>query len=344
MTAITPERLHEVLDKARTTFGASAAGAALVTANGDIRVAVSGTRKPGGDPVLDTDRWHIGSTFKAINALVWARLVEQGRAEWGVPVDALFPDLAAGAAPGWNKPTIDEVFTCQSGMRGNPSLHDLLAGFKDTRPLIEQRTDATIKALSEAPKNRGRFVYSNLGYTIVGAAVDRLTGKPFEEVVAEEVFKPLGVTSAGWGPPPEIWGRGGRIMLNGLIAGRGKPADPTDLRSDNPPLINPAGRLHLSLGDWAKIQRVFISGGGGIVTPESLEHLFAVPEGNPMCMGWARARATSVAFRSQQGSNGRWVATAHIATDRSHTAMLIVNDGRTRTLTRSAKITAELLG
>ncbi len=186
-------------------------------------------------------------------------------------------------------------------------------------------------------------MYSNLGYTVMGAAIDRLTGMPFEDALRTEIFEPLGVTSAGWGPPPEIWGRGGRIMLSGLIAGHGAFADPADPQSDNPALVSPAGRLHLSLADWAKIQRVFISGGSGLVSRASIERLFVVPAGGSISMGWAPRPKIPSVFLSQQGSNGRWVATALIAADRSRTAMLIVNDGRTRTLTRAVKMTAQLL-
>ncbi|MCJ7827476.1 MAG: beta-lactamase family protein, partial [Demequinaceae bacterium] len=304
MIAPTHTSLQEVADAARQPLGSTAAGAAVVTPDGETTIAVSGLRRPGGDPVQLTDRWHVGSTFKAIHALLYARLVEQGRAAWGTPVADLFPDLAADAAPGWEAPTVDEMFTCQAGMRGNPTIREMLAGWKDTRPLVEQRTEVAVKGMAIPPKNRGQFVYSNLGYTVLGAAIDRIAGKPFEEVLDEEIFTPLGVTSAGWGPPPEIWGRGGLIMFGGLIAGPGKPADPTDPRSDNPALISPAGRLHLSLADWAKIQHVFISGGGGLVSPESIERLFVIPEGNHMSAGWAASKVPGV-FRGQQGSNGR---------------------------------------
>jgi len=342
-TRLDHARLQDVATRAISRLGSTAVGAAVVTPDGETAVAVAGLRRAGGDPVLPTDRWHIGSCFKAVHTLLYARLVEQGRAEWGVPVRDLFPDLA-DMAPGWDGPTVDEMYTCQAGMRGNPTIREMFAGWKDARPLTEQRTDAARVALAVPPKNRGRFVYSNLGYTVMGAAIDRLTGKPFERALDEEVFTPLGVTSAGWGPPPEIWGRGGWIMLGGLMIGRGKPADPAGPRSDNPALISPAGRLHLALADWAAIQRVFIADGAGLVSPQSIERLLTVPDGNRMSMGWAPARDIPGACLGQQGSNGRWVATALMAADRSHTVMLIVNDGRTRTLMRSPAIAAELMG
>lgn len=341
-TSLDQARLKDVADRALSKLGSTAAGAAVVTRDGETAVAVAGLRRPDGDPVQPSDRWHIGSCFKAIHTLLYARLVEQGRAEWGVPVRDLFPDLADSMAPGWDGPTVDEMYTCQAGMRGNPTLREMLAGWKDTRPLTDQRTDAARVALAVPPKNRGRFVYSNLGYTVMGAALDRLADKPFEQALDDEILAPLGVTSAGWGPPPEIWGRGGRIQLGSSIVGRGKPADPADPRSDNPALITPAGRLHLALADWAAIQRVFLADGAGLVSSASVERLLTVPDGNRMSMGWAPARGLPGVGIAQQGSNGRWVATALMAEDRSRIAMLIVNDGRTRTLMRTPAVAAPL--
>jgi hypothetical protein len=44
-----------------------------------------------------------------------------------------------------------------------------------------------------------------------------------------------------------------------------------------------------------------------------------------------------------QGSNTLWSACALLATDRSRTALVAANDGRTRILTGTARLAAELL-
>ncbi|HEX6011949.1 MAG TPA: serine hydrolase domain-containing protein [Geminicoccaceae bacterium] len=45
------------------------------------------------------------------------------------------------------------------------------------------------------------FLYSNLGYALVGAMLDRLTGTAFESLAAVELFQPLGLASAGFLAP-----------------------------------------------------------------------------------------------------------------------------------------------
>ena len=59
----------------------------------------------GGDVAIGPDdRWHLGSNTKAMTAALWARLTEQGRAGWDMPVaeavakaDAVVTMLPAGA-------------------------------------------------------------------------------------------------------------------------------------------------------------------------------------------------------------------------------------------------------
>ncbi len=235
-----------------------ALGAALVTRDGGLDVDVVGVRIRGGDdPVTPDDPWHIGSCCKSVTAVLYARLVERGDAEWGIPLPALFPDLADTIDPGWAAVTIDDVFVSQAGLPANLGRAEMKAACGDAAPLERQRTAATTAALARPPRRPGRFLYSNLGYIVIGAAIERITGLPFESALALHVLEPLGITSAGFGPPRELWGHGGRMLALGPLGlvdiGRGAPADPERVESDNPAIMTPAGRLHLTLADWATV-------------------------------------------------------------------------------------------
>ncbi len=323
----------------------SAVGGGVVTRDGDLTIDVVGTRRRGHpSPVTVDDQWHIGSCAKAITAVLYARLVERGDAEWGVPIRGLFPDLSRWLDSGWSVPTIDDVLLCRSGMRANLSRAEMLAAWKDTSPVTEQRSRAVVSALSRPPRRRGAFRYSNLGYIVVGAAIDRITGMLFEDALRTHVFEPLGITSVGFGPPPDIWGHRRRLGLGSFLVRRGSPADPERPRSDNPEVMTPAGRLHLTLADWAEFQRVFLNQGRPLLQPATVEHLLALPtgRGTPMAMGWGRAVGKGLSY-GMQGSNTMWAASALIDADRERTAMVVVNDGRTRVLFRSAQLAASML-
>jgi CubicO group peptidase (beta-lactamase class C family) len=77
---------------------------------------------------------------------------------------------------GWRDRTIDEVLVCRSGLRANLTAQDMLAAWQSRADLPDQRTAVAISALSDVPGARDRFVYSNLGYVLAGAVIDRLTG------------------------------------------------------------------------------------------------------------------------------------------------------------------------
>lgn len=338
--------LPALLSVLRRRFAVPALGAAVVRRSGEVEVHVVGERRRGGpDPVLPGDQWHIGSCGKAITAALYARLVERGDAAWDAPVRSLFPDLTDEIDRGWSDRTIDEVLTCRSGMRANLTRAALAGAWSDPRPVVEQRTATVAAALADPPDRRGAFRYSNLGYVVAGAAIERLAGVPFEAALRMHLLEPLGIGSGGFGPPPDIWGHRPRLQLGSLVTGRGAPADPADSRSDNPPVMTPAGRLHLSLADWAKFQRMILDEGGDFLRPSTVTRLLALPpEGTRgMAMGWASARRLEGASYGMQGSNTMWAASALIDAGLDRTAMVVANDGRTRVLAETARLAARIL-
>jgi CubicO group peptidase (beta-lactamase class C family) len=343
-------RLRSRLLEFRGKHDAPALGAAVVSSDGSLEVDVVGVRIRGGDdPVQLDDRWHIGSCCKAITAALYARLVERGDSEWGAPLSSLFPDLAGTMDSGWSAITIDDVFVSQAGLPANLGRREMLAAWQDERPVTAQRTEVAAAALRRPPRKPGRFLYSNLGYILVGAAIERITGLPYESALASHVLEPLGITSGGFGPPPAPWGHGGRMLALGPLGlidlGRGKPADPEQVRSDNPAVMSPAGRLHLTLHDWATFQRVFLTGGGGFLRPGTVERLLtpAPGPGQRQALGWAPTRGLADASLGQQGSNTYWVATALIDRARERTAMVVTNEGRARLLKETPTLALELL-
>ena len=129
-----------------------------------------------------------------------------------------------------------------------------------------------------------------------------------------------------------------------MAVGKGKPADPGDPRSDNPEVLNPAGRLHLSLADWASTQRLFLDGGTDLLRPASIERLLTVPGGRgAMAMGWMPTDGLPGASFGMQGSNTAWVATAVLSVDRRRACMVVTNDGRSRMFAATARLASQIL-
>jgi len=305
-----------LLDHFRKKIGVPAVFGGLISSNGEADFDLVGVRRRDHfDKAAINDRIHIGSCLKMITAYLYGTFVAEHRADWKMPVIDLFPDLTDSIADGWRQRTVEELFYCLSGMVANP------------------------------PHKPGRFVYSNMSYIVMGAAIDRISGNSFESELETRLFEPLGITSAGFGPPPEVWGHAPGVVIGGMALFKGKPADPSDNESDNSPALSSAGTLHLNCQDWASLLRLFqVESNLGIVDNKIVERILQVPKNRSaqMAMGWVPMDDDSLSYAAQ-GSNVRWSATALMDDARRHTAFVVCNDGRSRVLQESVSLARKLL-
>jgi CubicO group peptidase (beta-lactamase class C family) len=292
-----------------------------------------------------SDRWHIGSCTKTFTAALWGCLVESGRAEWNMPLGRSLADLKSGMHSSWMDQTVDSVLWCRAGFETDLSPYRMTQAWDDSRPLVDQRTDVASRALGTPPDRPDEFRYSNVGHIVVGAAIDRLAGVPFEQALDIDVLAPLGIESAGFGPPGEIWGHPARFRLGGIGLLAGPPADPSDRFSDNPAVLSAAGTMHITMSDWARFVQVFMAGGSRLLHDSTVDRLLQTPHGGEfgMAMGWLRTAVLPEVGYVMQGSNTMWSTAALIDNDRSRAALVACNDGRNLVLKGTARLGADLL-
>lgn len=244
---ITTEEINKVLEPIREKYDVPALAAAVVRLDQPTVVGAVGVRKRGDDtPVELDDKFHLGSCTKAMTATLIARLVEQGKLSWDDPLDKLFPDLADKVSDELRSVTLPHLLAHQSGLV-DPKIGEWwkLTGKDD---ITKQRMKVVEQAVTQRPEKAPgtNFHYANINYIVAGAAAERVTGKSWETLIEEELFKPLKMESAGFG----TMATPGKTDQPWSHDGRGKPLEP-GLRGDNPPLLGPAGRVHCSLADWA---------------------------------------------------------------------------------------------
>lgn len=312
--AARPARAREtpdaVLDAVFAEHGPPAMAAGIVGREGLRWSGVRGVRRIGSDEAATLqDRWHLGSNTKAMTAAVHGRLVDRGLTRWNRPVTDIFPEITAD--PAWEGMTIDQLMSHRGGLRDDDLLPRELriAARDDARPLVEQRLDRVRAALGARPGGTvGTFAYANINYVLAGAAIERITGGSWETAMAAELFAPLGITTGGFGAPEgdQPWG-------HQTLAGVMTPLDPV-LKPDNPPLMGPAGTAHVSLSDYARFLRLFLTRGGDVLSPAAVEALTTpgVGEGRPYALGWAVERPGWAAGPAllHEGSNTLWHAIA----------------------------------
>ncbi len=262
-------------------YGLPALGAAVVRAGKIVAIGVAGTRRAGERiPVTVRDRFHLGSDTKAMTALLAAIFVEERKIRWDSTVAEVFPELAAQMDPGLRKVTLAQLLSHTGGFpNDNEAFVDLLGRSTRQDGNLDELRYWLVKQWSARPlatEPGTTFAYSNMGYTLAGAMLERVGRKTWEELITERVFEPLGLKSAGFGPQSTP-GRIDAPLGHEIVDGTAKPllAGPN---GDNPPILGPAGTAHMSLVDfarWAAWNAGEGRRGPRLVRPETLKKLHA---------------------------------------------------------------------
>jgi len=301
-----------------------AIAAALVTSQGIVASGVVGTRKQGTEVAATlADKWHLGSDTKAMTATLVAKLVEEGRLKWDTTLAEVFRELAPRFHPEVQTITLVQLLSHRSGLPANPDL--IKYGGADGR---KERLRILENELSRKPAHRPgtHFEYSNLGYTIAGAIIEKITGKSWEQAMQEEVFGPLGMTSVGFGGT----GTPGRIDQPWGHHADGTPVDGNGPAMDNPPVLSPAGRVHCTIQDWAKFIADQLRGDRGepaLLKPATYRFLHTPPLGGDYALGWIVAErdwAGGLAL-NHGGDNTMNCANVWVAPRRDFAVLICIN-------------------
>ena len=285
--------------------------------------AVRGVRTLGGAPVAVSDRWNLGSDGKALTATLIARLVERGVLRWDAPLSEMLPELAADMRPEYRDVTLLELLSHRAGLPENLSDEAYFKTFYGaTWPLPEQRLAYLRRAVAEAPigPSRGDASYSNTGVILAGAIAERATGKAYERLMREEVFAPLGMTTAEFGQTPGAGEPFGHVD--------GRVATATDA---NPEMIVPAGGVRMSLADWGRFAVDQLEGeqGRGKLLKAETYKLLHRPQGETIfALGWGVPPAIAGRMGpalTHAGSDGNWFAFICLFPDGRNGVLVVAN-------------------
>ena len=200
---LTSRALVEKASALRQSSHVPALSAAVVLRGKVVAKGTVGVRAEGGPPALDSDAWHLGSITKLITATLTARLVERGPLRFSSTLDELGPDLLASNDRSYATVTVRDLLSHHSGVGKIPEDEGIEKFRGDARSLPEQRRSFAKLALSRTPLAApgAKFAYANGNYIVMGALLEHLAKDSWENLIAREVFAPLGLKSAGFGPP-----------------------------------------------------------------------------------------------------------------------------------------------
>ncbi len=298
----------ELLSRIREEHGLPAL-AAVVVKDGKVREAAAvGVRKSGeSTPVTIQDKFHIGSCTKSMTATLAALLVERGKIRWDTTIAEVFPELKGKVDRLYLAVNLEQLLSHRGGCPNKPPNDAWARAWRKQGTPAEQRYEFIKSVLSKPPEAQPgtKYVYSNQGYAVAGAMLERVTGTAWEQLITQMLFRPLGMDSAGFGPPGKAGGLD-QPWGHVLERGRAKP-----VQSDNPPAIGPAGTVHCSLLDLARYAIFHVREGFGrkeLLKPQTFARLHTPVTGQDYAMGWlcaARERGACTAL-THAGSNTMW--------------------------------------
>jgi len=137
-------------------------------------------------------KFRLGSITKQFTAAAIMILNERGLVDLDAPVKNWLPD----APVAWDPVTVRRLLAHTAGVPNFTSFDDFQA--KKTLPVT---VDGLIARFRDHPLDfqpgEGRK-YSNSGYVLLTAIIEKASGKSYADFLAETVFKPLGMSDSGY--------------------------------------------------------------------------------------------------------------------------------------------------
>jgi CubicO group peptidase (beta-lactamase class C family) len=173
-----------------TIVAHDAVGYALLYANRE------GTELPPDQRIpMRTDTiFDIASMTKLFTSIAAVQLIQAGRIDLNAPVVRYIPEFAAN---GKSDITILNLLTHTSGLPADP-IPSLC-----TYPTHDQQWAAVYAVKPDAPPNT-RYLYSDMNMMVMGRVIEAVTGQPLNQVIAQRITRPLGMTETMFNPPASL--------------------------------------------------------------------------------------------------------------------------------------------
>jgi CubicO group peptidase (beta-lactamase class C family) len=183
--------------------------------------------------------------------------------------------------------------------------------------------------LAAAP--RGKYFYNSIGYVVAGAMVERALGTSFEAAVQAQIFGPLGMTDASWGPQAAAGSSTQPVAHRRQTDGSWSVLEAFDI----PPVFNSSGTMHMSLASWGRFVRevLRVEAGTSTLVPAAVARqttstVIATGTGVTYGLGWLITTGSwangKVLYHS--GTNGGNTSLATLAPLRN-VAFLVTTNG-----------------
>jgi CubicO group peptidase (beta-lactamase class C family) len=174
------ERIDRFVRHAMTKFPeVPSLGVAVVKDGKTLLTRGYGLRDVANKVPADADTvYYIASSTKSYVGLLAATLAARGVVDLDAPISRYLPETKQNA-------TLRSLLTHTSGIANDAIV---------MRTAFTGEHGDLVSLLGRSKSVESKFSYDNLGYVAVGLALERATGRSWQELLASELFTPLGMT------------------------------------------------------------------------------------------------------------------------------------------------------
>lgn len=318
-----------LLQKVRMQYKMPAMAAAVVTKDAIKAIGVTGIRRIyTKDKVKLSDRFHMGSTTKAITAHWAAALVESEFIAWETKILDVFPHWEDDALKTYHNVTLSDLLCHRGKIQPFTSAMDLASLPNFSGNPTEKRRSFAKWLLKQNPAKVGSqegYVYSNAGYSIAAAMLEKVSETAWEEAILNDILIPLGIDAiVGWptdGDPNQPFGHHSINPLDSNL--RAVTARNMFQMED---IIAPSGDLSMSVEDYAKFVQAHLQGVQGkdnLLKASTYDYVHYGREN--YAMGWTRLLRDGTHISTHDGSAGTFYSHTSILKEKDLAIVIFVN-------------------
>lgn len=136
--------------------------------------------------------YQMGSVTKQFTAALILQLEEQKKLSVKDKLSKYFPEY-----PWADSVTIENLLTHTSGIFNYTNDGKFMAS-EAVKPATPEKINALFKDKPLEFKPGTKYKYSNSGYMLLGYIIEKVSGKPYEQVMHERILQPLGMAHSGF--------------------------------------------------------------------------------------------------------------------------------------------------
>jgi CubicO group peptidase (beta-lactamase class C family) len=261
------ERIDAFVESERRGSGIPGIALAIVTEGRPTHVRGFG-HDGRGRPITGDTPFPIGSLTKSFTALLVRQAIDAGRLDADAPVQRYLPWFRLADAKASQAITLRHLLNQTSGFSRADGIAPLLHGSTATIGELAH-------GLGDVSLNRSvgeRFEYSNLNFVLLGAVLEAVMGRSWQELVQSDVLRPLAMVHSY--TDPDDARQAGMTAVHRMWFGLPVAQNLTLL-----PGFAPTGSLVASANDMATYLRMLLAGGvsdnGRLVSGRSVTQLLA---------------------------------------------------------------------